>query len=100
MTHHAAFLLGLHCLPIFIFKCEKMMRGYPQFHTLCLIAATALTRLCVCAGLSDHSLLVNAISTHISDIINTLTVVNEFHLCMGESRKFCQRGSKFDKFFF
>ena len=27
MTQHAAFLLGLHCLPNYIFKCEKMVRG-------------------------------------------------------------------------
>ena len=23
MTHHAVFLLGLHCLPNYIFKCER-----------------------------------------------------------------------------
>ena len=34
-----------------------------------MIAATALTRLCVCADSSDHSLLVDGISTNISDIM-------------------------------
>ena len=33
------------------------------------IAATALTRRRVCAGSSDHSLLVDGISTNISDIM-------------------------------
>ena len=34
-----------------------------------MIAATALTRLRVCAGSSDHSLLVDGISTNIPDIM-------------------------------
>ena len=72
MMHHAVFLLGLHGLPNYIFKCEKWCearRINPYFHTLCLIAATALTRLRVCSGSSDHSLLVDGISTKISDIM-------------------------------
>ena len=32
----------------------------------------------VCTGSSDHSLLVDGISTNISDIMNTLTFINEF----------------------
>ena len=40
--------------------------------------ARALTRLRVCTGASDHPLLVNEISTNISDIMNPLTFVNEF----------------------
>ena len=38
----------------------------------------AQTRLGECAGSSDHSLRVDGISTDISDIMNTLTLVNEF----------------------
>ena len=50
-----------------------MVRGYisinPWFHTLCLIAATALARMRICAGSSDHSLLVDGINANISDIM-------------------------------
>ena len=38
-------------------------------YTLCLIAAMALTRLCVYTYSSDKSLLVDGISTNISDIM-------------------------------
>ena len=64
MMHHAAFLLGLHYLPNYMFKCEKWCKARrinPWFHTMCLKAATALTRLRICAGSSDHSLLVDGI---------------------------------------
>ena len=40
--------------------------------------ARALTRLRGCAGSSDHSLLINEISTNISDIMDPLTFVKEF----------------------
>ena len=56
MRHYATFLLGLHCLPNYIYKCEKWCEA-------------AMTRLRVCAGSSDHSLLVDGISTNISDIM-------------------------------
>ena len=42
-----------------------------------LIAATALTRPRVCAGSSDHYLLVDGIIINISDIMNTLIFANE-----------------------
>ena len=72
MMHHATFLLGLHCLPNYIFRCEKWCEARsinPKFHTLCLLAATALTRLHVCADWSDRSLFVDGISTNIPDIM-------------------------------
>ena len=51
MAQHAAFLLGLHCLPNYIFKCEKN--------------GARLEALKVCAGSSDQSLLVDGISTNV-----------------------------------
>ena len=97
MTHHATFLLGFHCLP----NVKKWYEGIKKHKSINVILiympsaqgprhTVTITEKSmsystfdssdgsVCAGSSDHSLLIDGISTNISDIMTTLAYVNEF----------------------